>query len=551
MVFTGETRTGDVWVKILVLRFIKLAFWGDLAGWLSVFTLTVCQSARDFMAAAGMEPIVISDEDGTAVTPPTFARVVLESPDLLPIVMLHLDLLALVRSALTCSAMRRAAEALLREEFWVPQDRDTIFLRSSNSDESSLLTFIDVIPSSGAIILSDSSAEEEDKDGLNASPRGGRVLLLGEPVACKSERELKGRVPSRPAHCFEAFIAAEYDSAFMRRRGWAPSGLALSQHGHSVLVVGFRDDGAGSSQVGDVSEWSLSDGTRGDAAAMCLHRLAPAPPLSQRGRGSALDSSGGLTHVFGGLESPLGCAISPASGLVFVVDSDHHRVCVFDPKGFVFAEGAAQPRSGDADAPTVDVYVHAFLYSFGGVEGEWGAAGSGPGELRDPFDVALHEGCAYVTDASNDRISVFREDGTFVRCLPSSCERRGFKGRHRLLKAPSGLDFTPDGRLVVASSTRGDVSIFELELEGAGREGLVLLQRFSLGLGVNDMLCGVCVDAASPCGPRILVVSSRASCVYVLRPASLASAAQLSHHSIGMRRSRSDAIVAKEKDARS
>ena len=148
---------------------------------------------------------------------------------------------------------------------------------------------------------------------------------------------------------------------------------------------------------------------------------------------------GGLTHVFGGLESPLGCAISPASGLVFVVDSDHHRVCVFDPKGFVFAEGAAQRAAATRMRPP-STCVHAFLYSFGGVEGEWGAAGSGPGELRDPFDVALHEGCAYVTDASNDRISVFREDGTFVRCLPSSCERRGFKGRHRLLKAP--LDST-------------------------------------------------------------------------------------------------------------
>ena len=57
------------------------------------------------------------------------------------------------------------------------------------------------------------------------------------------------------------------------------------------------------------------------------------------------------------------------------------------------------------------------------------------------------------------------------------------------------------------------------------------MQRFSFGKHV--MLCGVCVDLASPLGPRILIVASRAKCLLVLRPASLATAAELAMHPLG------------------
>ena len=527
---------------------------------------------------------------------PTFESVLLESPDLLPLLLRHLDLVALARSAGCCRTMRAAADQVLSHDYWSVAEQGTIVLSSS---VGALLTFIDVLPS-GSILVSDSRAED---DHSTSTIIGGRVLLLGTPKLRDSARKIKSRIMSA---WLEADVAAEWGSEFMGRTGWAPSGLAVAKGGRQLLVVGFRDVGAGSVDVGDVSEWALEE--EGEAMAARMVRLSPAPPLACRGvpppppadspppprPAHSLPGAVKCLH-FGGLDSPLGCALSIESGRLFVVDSDHHRICVFDIGRFVGASatpscpeqppgparegvGSGSGRGGGGgDGGGDGDDGGGFLYSFGGVRGDFGRSGRRPGELSDPFDIALRDGLVYVSDASNDRISVFREDGTFVRCLPSdrggsgggSGGRRGTatgrdresKGgsRRRLLKAPSGLAFLPDGRLVVASSTRGELSIFTLAGEassgiggeggggeggggeggggegggGEGGEALVLLQRFDLGLGRDDMLCGVCVDTTSPYAPRILVVSSDAGCIHTLEPARLATAAHLARHPLG------------------
>jgi tripartite motif-containing protein 71 len=73
-----------------------------------------------------------------------------------------------------------------------------------------------------------------------------------------------------------------------------------------------------------------------------------------------------------------------ASGNVYVVENDMHRVQKLDPSGAVLAS--------------------------------WGGMGSGAGELWYPYDIAVDaaSGGVYVTDNSNQRVSKFDTSGKFV-----------------------------------------------------------------------------------------------------------------------------------------
>jgi|GEM_PF-3571622 len=85
------------------------------------------------------------------------------------------------------------------------------------------------------------------------------------------------------------------------------------------------------------------------------------------------------------LREPVGVAVS-RSDEVFVTDSGHQRITVFDDQG-------------------------TFLRAFG-------EEGDGPGELDRPMHLGFGpDGLLYVAEYINDRISVFRPEGTFVRHL--------------------------------------------------------------------------------------------------------------------------------------
>jgi NHL repeat len=102
------------------------------------------------------------------------------------------------------------------------------------------------------------------------------------------------------------------------------------------------------------------------------------------------------------LNRPAAMAVDPATRELFVADGyGNHRVIVFD------AETGAYRR-------------------------HWGAHGRPPGEAGvKPFDTPVHcvrlsrDGLVYVCDRKNNRIQVFRKDGTFVRELVVAPETRG------------------------------------------------------------------------------------------------------------------------------
>lgn len=86
-----------------------------------------------------------------------------------------------------------------------------------------------------------------------------------------------------------------------------------------------------------------------------------------------------------------------------------------------------------------------------------GSPGDGPGQLRAPTDVVLHEDQLFVTDTGNDRIVVFSIDGTPVRTMGARGTEPG------LLRRPLGIDVDASDRLVVADADNHRIQLLTLE----------------------------------------------------------------------------------------
>lgn len=161
-------------------------------------------------------------------------------------------------------------------------------------------------------------------------------------------------------------------------------GVGLFAHPH-----GFTVDRDGNLWATDTNDQTHVLGmparnARGEALGQVVLKIAPS--------GQVLKTLG--TPGAGGsgpyqFDRPTGVAIAP-DGSIFVSDgharnrSNNARVVKFSPDG-----------------------------TFIGV---WGRPGDGPGEFREPHDIAVggSRGYVYVADRLNDRVQVFEQDGTFV-----------------------------------------------------------------------------------------------------------------------------------------
>ncbi|XP_073990651.1 E3 ubiquitin-protein ligase TRIM71-like isoform X2 [Rhodnius prolixus] len=87
-----------------------------------------------------------------------------------------------------------------------------------------------------------------------------------------------------------------------------------------------------------------------------------------------------------------------------------------------------------------------------------GSEGEKDGQLCRPWGVTSdHEGNIIVADRSNNRIQVFRSDGTFVRKFGSHGSEPGFLDR------PAGVAVDPLGRIVVTDKDNHRVQVFTAE----------------------------------------------------------------------------------------
>ncbi|XP_070562403.1 tripartite motif-containing protein 2-like [Ptychodera flava] len=181
------------------------------------------------------------------------------------------------------------------------------------------------------------------------------------------------------------------------------------------------------------------------------------------------DENGKLIKCFGKgqFQCPVGIAINPLNGRVYVVDYTAHCIHIYDQEGnHIKSFGSYGSQEGQFHHPlfvcinnTGVVYVSEysnhriqafngdghFLYTFG-------SYGSGDGQLNHPRGVAVDKhGYVYVADQSNNRIVKYESRGQFVCRIDDVGDS---------LNRPIGVCVTDDDRVIVADKGNNCIKVF-------------------------------------------------------------------------------------------
>jgi len=170
----------------------------------------------------------------------------------------------------------------------------------------------------------------------------------------------------------------------------------------------------------------------------------------------------------GRLASPVGVALDPERGWVFVADSIHNQIFVFGTGGhYVGRFGAGLLRvsglvwdrerhrliAADTGHHRVVVYD-----AEGRQTGAFGARGDGAGQFNFPTHLALApDGTLYVTDALNFRVQVFDPDFHALRQVGHLGAVVGSFSK------PKGVAVDSGGRLYVVDGIYDVVQLFDAE----------------------------------------------------------------------------------------
>lgn len=185
-----------------------------------------------------------------------------------------------------------------------------------------------------------------------------------------------------------------------------------------------------------------------------------------------LDGKGNPISQFGHglLTRPTGIARDPAKGMLYVADTDQHRVLTFDPKGqLVETIGRRGTEPGEFNFPTYLAFAKNELYvadtlNFrievmdrgGGEQLVFGKPGPYFGDLTRPKGVAVgSDGRIYVVESYYDHLLVFDRKGRLLLPIGGSGKEIG----HFYL--PAGVWTDQQGRVYIADMFNGRVVVLK------------------------------------------------------------------------------------------
>lgn len=164
----------------------------------------------------------------------------------------------------------------------------------------------------------------------------------------------------------------------------------------------------------------------------------------------------------GGLKFPIGIAVAP-NGNVYVIDKNQNKIVVYNAKGEVINEiPETLPLVANISGKTLYVATYANVVQFdldGKELARWGRRGGDPGEFDFPGGVAVDsKGRVYVSDSNNLRIQILNKSGEVVRVIgqPTKPGERASV----LFGLPEGIVVDKEGRIYVVDAFRGTIFVF-------------------------------------------------------------------------------------------
>ena len=241
----------------------------------------------------------------------------------------------------------------------------------------------------------------------------------------------------------------------------AVGGVATDRSGHLYVLDAENErvqifsatDGRHLAQFGDASVFDLLGGDPDtisggrSASGIAVAQPAGGPPVvyvADQGNDrvarftldpATLQPTGApqLSPASVDLAAPQGIALDPGATRVYVADDDHHRVLVLDPVS---------------------------LQPLGGV----GTLGTGPGQLQNPYDVAVDDhdpAQLYVADNQNNRVDVF---DAFSLGFLGTFGHQGYGpgvGNLAVVRSVGALTDTPGGGVDVADTANDRIQAFD------------------------------------------------------------------------------------------
>jgi tripartite motif-containing protein 71 len=160
----------------------------------------------------------------------------------------------------------------------------------------------------------------------------------------------------------------------------------------------------------------------------------------------------------------LDVATSPSRNRVYVADRPNHRVLYYTVQGSLVGEWAVSgaPVSIAVSPADGNVYVDAhhsiqYFTADGSYLGAWGEEGSGNGQFRSPYGVAVapDTGYVYVADTFNNRVQYFTATGSFLGKWGAPGSGDG------AFKEPTGVAVSPaDGNVYTVDRGNNRVQYF-------------------------------------------------------------------------------------------